>query len=80
MKKPSKLNKPSPVPVTLCTVQPARMEGLEPAATRQRTEVDDPHAAVLQLVSPMSTEGVVSREPKLIPDTVRLCPAVMPAL
>ena len=44
------------------------------------TEEDEAHDAVKQLVKLTRLEGVTSSDPKLVPDTVTLHPAVATAL
>ena len=77
--KPSKLKPAIRVPTTLSTVTLVRMDGPAPAATKHRTDVDDAHAAVSQLVNPMAVDGVTFSAPKLSPAIVTLRPAVIAA-
>jgi hypothetical protein len=77
---PSKLNILVRVPMTPSTVTRKSFSGPSPAASRQTTEEAEAHDAVTQPVKPTRIDGVTSREPKLIPDTVKLYPAVAAAL
>ena len=73
---PSKLNVLVRVPMTPSTVTRKSFSGPSPAASRQTTEEAEAHDVLGQLVKPTRFDGVTSREPKLIPDTVTLYPAV----
>ena len=54
--------------------------GPSPDASTHTTVDEDAHAVVAQLVNPSRIDGVTSSDPKLIPDTVALCPAEVAAL
>ena len=54
--------------------------GPSPAVSTHTTVEEDTHAVVAQLVNPSRIDGVTSNDPKLIPDTVALCPAEVAAL
>lgn len=73
---PSKLNILVRVPMTPSTVTRKSFSGPSPAASRQTTEEAEAQDVLGQLVKPTRFDGVTSREPKLIPDTVTLYPAV----
>ena len=51
-----------------------------PVLSMHTTDVDEAHAEVTQLVSPIVDVGVVPLTAKFIPDTVTLQPAVTAAL
>ena len=69
---PSKLNTAERVPTVPSTVTRTSRRGPPPAASRQTTVEAEAHDALAQLVEPTRLDGVASREPKLIPDTVTL--------
>ena len=73
---PSKLNILVRVPMTPSTVTRKSFSGPSPAASRQTTEEAEAHDVLGQLVKPTRFDGVTSSAPKLIPDTVKLYPAV----
>lgn len=54
--------------------------GPSPDASTHTTVEEDAHAVVAQLVNLSRIDGVTSSDPKLIPDTVALCPAEVAAL
>ena len=62
------------------TVTCKSFSGPSPAASRQTTEEAEAHDVLEQLVKPTRFDGVTSSDPKLIPDTVALCPAEVAAL
>ena len=62
------------------TVTRKSFSGPSPAGSMQTTEESEAHDAVVQLVKPTRFDGVASSEPKPIPDTVTLYPAVVTPL
>ena len=68
------------VPTTAATVIAASFSAPSPGVVKQTADVDDAHAAVRQFDRPRRVVGVVSSDPKSIPDTVTLYPAVVAAL
>jgi hypothetical protein len=54
--------------------------GPSPDASTHTTVEEDAHAVVAQLVNLSRIDGVTSSDPKLIPDTLALCPAEVAAL
>jgi len=54
--------------------------GPSPNASTHTTVEEDAHAVVAQLVNLSRIDGVTSSDPKLMPDTVALCPAEVAAL
>jgi hypothetical protein len=68
------------VPITPATVIAASFSTPSPGVVKHTKDVDDAHAAVRQFDTPRRVVGVVSSDPKSIPDTVTLHPVVVAAL
>ena len=68
------------VPTTPATVIAAAFSTPSPGVVKHVTDVDDVQEAVMQFDTPIRVVGVVTSDPKSMPDTVTLHPVVVAAL